>query len=63
MFKGENNRNDKPILPGKVNKIGDIYTLMGHMGDVHRINVTEYSLNFEHFMKAVYNHRNWFELL
>lgn len=36
--------NDKPILLGKVNKIGDIYTLMGHMGDVHRINVTEYKV-------------------
>lgn len=34
----------KPILLGKVNKINDIYTLMGHMGDVLRIDATEYKI-------------------
>lgn len=36
--------NEKPILLGKVNVINDIYTLMGHMGDVLRIDETEYKI-------------------
>lgn len=35
---------EKPILLGKVEKINDIYTLMGHMGDVQRINSMEYEI-------------------
>lgn len=35
---------EKPILLGRVNKINNIYTLMGHMGDALRIDATEYKI-------------------